>query len=117
MRWLELSGCDPTIETGVFFTCPNDGDAKRTLRRRYADLPCAKCGKFDEYAALSRGLDEVVALTLSTDIQSTFDFCVVVSSRMREAMDRIGIHGLDYIPNPPSGNFVVRPVAIAPTDP
>jgi hypothetical protein len=117
MRWLELAPRDPPVDTEVFFTCANEGHARRLLRRRYADLACAKCKKFDEYAALARGLDEDVALTVSADIQSTLDFCVVVSARMRDAMDCIGTHGLGFIPNPQRGAFVVRPLAIAPTDP
>lgn len=97
----------------VFF---EDRVGVRALRNRYSPLTCSVCGKFDEYAALDRGVEDGVRIRGKRDVQLSDDFCVCVGPRFVEAWQDLQLSGLRFVEIPKSAYHVIRPERIVSLD-
>jgi hypothetical protein len=81
---------------------------KLVVMDEYQDLVCRKCGKVNEKAALTRGIQpEVVVKSKRPYLLSADDFCLV-DERGKDAFSRILPNELEYFPIPSSRFYVSR---------
>jgi len=93
------------VETEVLFE--NDDDGRSRIRKRYASLACAKCGKVDEYAALSLGVDPNVIVRTKKDYFGTFDHFDCVSQRLRAILEQANVSGVGFVELPKSRSYSI----------
>lgn len=114
MIWHELGPLPRfQMDHDIFFERSPQG--VRRLRQENLELACPKCGKFDEFRALDRGISGLQEFRVCADIATSGDFCTVVSSRFAEACRSAGITSLRFVPVN-DRFFVVRPNVIVAVD-
>ena len=94
----------------------DDDDGPRRPKGIYADLRCRRCGKLDEVAAISRGIDPSLTIQSGRDFIGTMDGMKVGGKRAKEAFEEEGIRGIRYIPLPGHNHWVLWPEVRVRTD-
>ena len=99
----------------LFHEASNDRPV--TLRERYADLRCRACKKFDEFAALRRGVEADVKINARSDVVSCDYGLIAASRRFREFLTDHGIAGAEFIDVPSDEKYAILiPETIVPLD-
>lgn len=75
-------------------------ESGRSLRERYAGLPCQGCGKFDEIAAVRSGIDRDVVFPVELDYFNTDDGFACVGSRLRDYLETRQVQGCEFLELP-----------------
>lgn len=107
---LVLPDLPARIEAWLFYERSTEAPRRPEVRTEYRDLVCRKCGRFDELAALDRGLSKGVKVPpIRRDAIPTNDGFVLVSTRAREVL--LSVPGLTvrFFEIPSSNYFVIYP--------
>ncbi len=91
----------------LFLFSRDDPEGRRIVRPRYADLVCARCGKFDEMKALLRGIDADIVITTTRDMIGAIDGQYLVSRRLRDILDKHAASLVQYVDIPASPTYCV----------
>jgi hypothetical protein len=96
MNIYQIFSDDSLDDCWLFFE--DDPQGRLQLRPLYADLACRRCGKFDEDAAIARGLPADFVIDSKSDYIATCDDQICVSIRFRDHVQAKGFTGLRFIP-------------------
>ena len=112
MKWYPIIPAGTFVDAFVFLE--EDDQRRLQVRRRYADLACPnpRCRKFDEYAALDRGLEPGLTFRLRRDFGSSADDCLLAGPRFRDFVIGRGLAGLAFIADAAGSASAIRPTAI-----
>lgn len=118
-KWFTLSAHDVPLSRKFFVFFERTRDEGPILRAEYRDLACPKCRKFDELAALERGINPEVKLRVQRDAVESEDGILVVSEKSKTALESVpGLQAL-FFPLPGSpGYYALYPIHLfrAPPD-
>ncbi len=85
-KWFTLSTHDVSLSQKFFVFFERTRDEGPVLRAEYRDLACPKCKKFNELAALERGINPEVKLRVQRDAVESEDGILVVSEKSKIAL-------------------------------
>jgi hypothetical protein len=114
LKLYNLVPTDSPVNDWLFWYEDNAGYVRP--REIYADLVCAVCGKLDEEAAISRGIDSSVAIRSKRDFIEMRDGLISASMRLRDAFNEEGLMGVRFIPLPDGNHSVLLPEVRVATD-
>jgi hypothetical protein len=109
-----LEPADDRNDAWLFFA--DDAQGRLKIRPEYADLACRRCGKFDEDAAIARGLPVDFVIRSKRDYIATCDDHICVSPRFRDHALTANLSGLRFIPLPRGDRYLAICDRRMPTD-
>jgi len=113
MKYYWIFGKDERHNNWLLYR--DDMERGRLLRDRYAALPCVKCGKVDEQAAVRSGLDGDIAIRSQREFVQTSDGFICVSRRVKDLCEAQRIAGWEFIPIPGDSRYwLCLPTTVVP---